>query len=142
MSEYGGLTASSMVSDFTTDGRRRVAWHSIVNPSMSVFYPTIFHHDGLAAPAPAWLGSSAPWWGFRYVTYNLARDDLEKVKLVRDTWRPVQQRFFREAETLAEAADGMSIEDANAAIATFMSNVSQTMHDTLLHLNKTLPSWR
>jgi hypothetical protein len=25
---YGGLTASSMVSDFTTDGSRKIAWHT------------------------------------------------------------------------------------------------------------------
>ena len=58
-----------MISDFTTDGRRRIAWHSLTNPSMAVFYPTIFYHDGLAVPPPEWLASSAPWFGFYYATY-------------------------------------------------------------------------
>eukprot|EP00662_Eupelagonemidae_sp_cell21_P036021 gene36021-62024_t len=33
--QMGGITASSMVSDFTTDGRRRIAWHALTNPSMA-----------------------------------------------------------------------------------------------------------
>jgi secernin len=138
MTTEGGITASSMVSDFTTDGRRRIAWHSLTNPSMAVFYPTIFHHDGQATAVPAWLGSSAPWWGFRYVTYTLCGDSLAKIKTVRATWQPIQQRFFAEAESLADKVNDMSAADADAALATFMANVSATIHDTLVHFNKTL----
>ena len=42
----GDLTASSMVSDFTTDMTRKIAWHTGPNPCMTVYYPVIFHHDG------------------------------------------------------------------------------------------------
>lgn len=39
---YGGLTASSMVSDFTTDGSRKIAWHTgdlfVVSSCMLVSY--------------------------------------------------------------------------------------------------------
>ena len=138
LSWFGGITASSMLSDFTTDGRRKIAWHALTNPSMSVYYPIIFHHDGRTAQPPPWLRSEAPWWAFRYVTYHLARGSALKVQKVRDTWRPIQLRFFREAEALADAVNDMSATDADAALAVFMANVSSTMHATLLHLNHTL----
>ena len=138
MTTSGGLTASSMVSDFTTDGRRRIAWHSLTNPSMSIFYPTIFHHDGMATAVPAWLGSSAPWWGVRYVTYALCGSDAAKIKTVQDTWRPIQTRFFRQAERLADEVNDLSPSAADAKLADFMTNVSATIHDTLLHFNRTL----
>lgn len=36
-SERGGLTASSMVSDFTSDMTRKIAWHTGPNPCMAVY---------------------------------------------------------------------------------------------------------
>lgn len=33
----GGISASSMVSDFTLDGRRKIAWHTGPNPCMTVY---------------------------------------------------------------------------------------------------------
>ena len=45
-SEYGGLTASSMVSDFMTDMSRKIAWHTGPNPCMAVYCnpPSQNHH--------------------------------------------------------------------------------------------------
>ena len=133
----GGITASSMVSEFKSNGVK-IAWHSLTNPCMAVFYPTIFHHDGHVSAVPAWLGSVAPWWGFRFVAYNLAKTDTAKIEAVRAAWLPVQQRFFAEADAKALAANGMDAAAADAMLAAFMVNVSTTIRTTLEHLNKTL----
>ena len=135
-----GLTASAMVSDFSTDGKRRIAWHAVTNPSMSIFYPTIFHHEGLATAVPDWLGSSAPWWGVRYVTYTLCKADARKIAYVQETWKPIQQRFFRTAEALAEEVYSLDAATADHRLAAFMANVSATIRATLIHFNETLPN--
>ena len=36
--------------------------------------------------------------------------------LVQDTWRPIQERFFEEAERAAEAADKMPLAEANSML--------------------------
>eukprot|EP01043_Picozoa_sp_COSAG02_P009878 COSAG02_NODE_340_length_24179_cov_6.401644_19_plen_89_part_00 len=36
--------------------------------------------------------------------------------LVQDTWRPIQERFFEEAERAAETADNMPLAAANAML--------------------------
>ena len=53
-------------------------------------------------------------------------------------FRPIQERFYDEAEALAEKVDTLSVEDAEAQLTAFMSNISFTIRDTLLYLNKTL----
>ena len=107
----GGISASSMVSDFTLDGSRKIAWHTGPNPCMTVYCecanmipsfclvasirkparagltrqvhtlsldPVIFHHEGHISPMPDWLVSNHPWWGFRYVIYDLAGERAMK----------------------------------------------------------------
>ena len=133
----GGITASSMVSEFKDNGVK-IAWHSLTNPCMAVFYPIIFHHDGHVGAVDEWLGSSAPWWGFRYVAYDLAKTDEAKIEAARAAWRPVQERFFEEADANALAANGMDADAADAMLAAWMQNVSTTIRTTLEHLNKTL----
>lgn len=62
---------------------------------------------------PDWLVSNHPWWGFRYVIYTLAGQNHAKIKLVQDTWKPIQQRFFDEAEKAATAAESMTLTEAD-----------------------------
>jgi len=49
--------------------------------------PVIFHHEGRVSPLPAFLASGDAWYGFRYVIYELAKEDSTKIKKVQDTWR-------------------------------------------------------
>ena len=136
--EEGGLSASSMVSDFTLDGSRKIAWHTGPNPCMTVYYPVIFHHEGHISPMPDWLVSNHPWWGFRYVIYNLAKKNHAKIKYVQDTWKPIQQRFFDEAERAAAEAEQMPLAKANAMLGNLLANFSVTVLNTLTMFNNTL----
>jgi len=137
----GGLTASSMVSDFTTDGKRKIAWHTGPNPCMTVYYPVIFHHDGQVSPMGDFLSSSKAWWAFRYSIYNLAGEDPEKIKHIQDTWKPIQQRFFQEAEEAAVKAEQMDVDAANTMLGSLLHNMSETIRTTLVKFNETLPSF-
>merc|ERR1711964_839813 len=128
-----------MVSDFTTDGKRSIAWQALTNPSMAVYYPVFFHHDGLASPYDDYMSSTAPWFNFRYVTYTLCAGSTKKDQFVKDTWRPIQQRFFKDAEAAAATAAGMEAAEANTLLAGITKNVSATIQATLKMLNETLP---
>ena len=44
-----------MVSDFSSDGLRKIVWHTGPNPCMAVYYPVFFHHDGRASALPTFL---------------------------------------------------------------------------------------
>ena len=73
-------------------------------------------------------------------TYTLCGTDATKIKHVQDTWRPIQTRFFREAEALADKVNDMDVATADTALARFMTNVSTTIHETLAKFNTTLPA--
>merc|ERR1740121_2988972 len=90
----GGLTASSMVSDFTTDFKRKIAWHTGPNPCMTVYYPVIFHHEGHVSSVPEFLSTPEAWLAFKHSIYNLAGTDHQKIRHIQDTWKPIQQQFF------------------------------------------------
>jgi hypothetical protein len=66
--EEGGISASSMVSDFSTNAAkpRKIAWHTGPNPCMAVYYPVIFHHDGHVSELPDYMTSGILWWNFHY----------------------------------------------------------------------------
>ena len=88
----GGISASSMVSDFSTDVAvpRKIAWHTGPNPCMAAYYPVIFHHDGHVSELPDYMTSGILWWDFHYSIYALAGRDQRKVKHVQERWRPIQ----------------------------------------------------
>jgi hypothetical protein len=136
----GTISASSMVSDFTSDGSRKVVWHTGPNPCMAVYYPVIFHHDGRVSELPPFLLDGSAWYGFRYVIYDLVREDQLKVKQVQDTWRPIQLRFFEQAERAAEQVVGMSADEADVLLKAMTLNISNTIQATLLYLNRTFES--
>ena len=46
-----------MVSDFATNGSRKIVWHTGPNPCMAVYYPVIFHHEGHVSEVPTFLSS-------------------------------------------------------------------------------------
>ena len=62
---------------------------------MAVYYPVIFHHEGRVSPLPAFLASGDAWYGFRFVIYELAKEDPFKIKKVQNTWRTIQLKVFR-----------------------------------------------
>ena len=66
--EEGGISASSMVSDFSTNAAkpRKIAWHTGPNPCMAAYYPVIFHHDGHVSELPDYMTSGILWWNFHY----------------------------------------------------------------------------
>jgi hypothetical protein len=70
----------------------------------------------------------------------LAKEDPTKIKHVQDTWRPLQLRFFKQAEQAAEEANGMSADAADAMLRAVLLNISNTIQVALLHLNSTLLS--
>merc|ERR1719401_1486965 len=107
------LTASSMVSDFTIDGKRKIAWHTGPNPDMTVYYPVIFHHDGRVSPMPDFLATSDAWWAFRYSIYEIAGSDQKKIQYIQDTWKPIQKQFFTQAEDAAVKAGQMDAVSAD-----------------------------
>lgn len=98
----------------------------------------LFHHDGRVSELPPFLVDGSVWYGFQYVMYNLAKEDQGKIKHVQDTWRPLQLRFFKQAEQAAEEANGMSADAADAMLRAVLLNISNTIQVTLLHLNRTL----
>jgi len=135
------LTASSMVSDFTLDGKRKIAWHTGPNPDMTVYYPVIFHHDGRVSPMPDFLSTSKAWYAFKYSIYNIAGKDQRKIKHIQDTWKPIQKQFFTQAEEAAVKAEQMDADAADAMLGAVLKNISQTIQSTLLTFNRTLPTW-
>ncbi len=135
----GTLSASSMVSDFSADGLRKIVWHTGPNPCMAVYYPVFFHHDGHVCELPQFLSDGSAWYGFRYVIYELAKEDQSKIKTVQDTWRPIQLQFFTQAEEAAVVAAQMGdIAEAEAMLDGVVANISETIRLTLLQLNHTL----
>ena len=72
--------------------------------------------------------------------YDLAGQDQKKIKHVQDTWRPIQQRFFEQAETAAAQVEAMELDAAQAMLKALMVNISTTLHDTLVGLNSSLPA--
>ena len=135
----GDISASSMVSDFSSAGQRRIVWHTGPNPCMAVYYPVFFHHDGHVCQLPQFLSDGSAWYSFRYVIYELAREDPMKIKRVQDTWRPIQLRFFQQAEEAAEMASQMKdVTAADALLSNIVANISETIRETLVHLNQTL----
>lgn len=140
-SSSGELTASSMVSDFTLDGKRKIAWHTGPNPDMTVYYPVIFHHAGRVSPMPDFLSSSEAWYAFRYSIYDVAGTDKQKIKHIQDTWKPIQSRFFGQAEEAAVKAEQMDADAADVMLAAVLQNISKTIQSTLLEFNQTLPAW-
>jgi secernin len=141
-SSYGELTASSMVSDFTLDGKRKIAWHTGPNPSMTVYDPVIFHHAGRVSPMPEFLSTAEAWYAFRYATYDIAGSDQKKIQHIQDTWKPIQKQFFAQAEEAAVKAEQMDADAANAMLAAVLQNISKTIQSTLLEFNRTLPTWK
>ena len=105
---------------------------------MAVYYPVIFHHDGHVSELPPFLLDGSAWYGFQYVIYDLAKENPLKIKHVQDTWRPLQLRFFEQAEQAAEEANGMDADAADAMLRAVSLNISNTIQTTLLHLNSTL----
>ena len=105
---------------------------------MAVYYPVIFHHDGHVSELPDFLSSGKAWYGFRYVIYELAKQNPFKIKLVQDTWRPIQLGFFEQAERAAEQAEALPVAQADALLRAVLLNISATIQSTLLHLNNTL----
>ena len=73
------------------------------------------------------------------MTYEVAKTDAAKIKMVQDTWRPIQLRFFAQAEEAAAAAELMEVGAADAMLQAVLQNVSETIRLTLGHLNQTLP---
>ena len=134
----GDISASSMVSDFSLDGSQKIVWHTGPNPCMAVYYPVIFHHDGHVSEIPPFLLNGSAWYGFRHVAYDLAGTDNLKIKQVQDTWRPIQLQFFEQAEQAAVQAGNMTVDEAAVMLAAVLSNISNTIQTTLLHLNRTL----
>jgi dipeptidase len=135
------LTASSMVSDFTLDGKRKIAWHTGPNPDMTVYYPVIFHHDGRVSPMPDFLATSDAWWAFRYSIYEIAGRDQKKIQHIQDTWKLIQKQFFTQAEEAAVKAGEMDADAADAMLGALLKNMSNTIQSTLLAFNQTLPTW-
>ena len=127
------------MSDFSVDGQRKIVWHTGPNPCMAVYYPVFFHHDGRVCELPQFLSDGSAWYGFRYVIYELAKEDRAKIKRVQDTWRPIQLRFFHQAEEAAIMASQMrDAASADVLLGKVMTNISATIRLTLLHLNQTL----
>ena len=87
---------------------------------------------------PPWLVSTGPWYGFRYAIYQLAGKDQTKIKHMQDTWAPIQQRFFAEAEHAAAAAEKLTVDGANAMLGKMLANFSDTIKGTLEMFNATL----
>ena len=46
-------------------------------------------------------------YSFRHVAYDLAQEDLTKIMLVQDIWRPIQLRFFDQAGDYASIASDL-----------------------------------
>lgn len=129
------ITASTLVTDWPQDTSKRLpmVWHSLVNPCMSIFYPVFFEGS-----IPEWLLSNEPWRSVKHVTYGLAREDLSKIRAVKDAWRPLQQELLHRAELVATAAAGQGSAERAASLTAFMANVSESIRMTLSHLNSTL----
>jgi hypothetical protein len=119
---HGDVSASSIVSDFSTDLSRKIVWHTGPNPCMAVYYPIIFHHEGHVSELPPFLTNGDAWYGFRYVIYNLAKENPLKIKRVQDTWRPIQLRFFEQAEKAAAEAEKMEAAAADAMLRSVLVN--------------------
>ena len=135
---FGGLSASSMVSDFSADGRRKIAWHTGPNPCMAVYYPIIFHHNGSVSEMTEFLSTSRAWWAFRYSIYNLAGRNANKIKEIQGTWQPIQQQFFSMAESAAERANTMEEAAASSMLRDLLVNITTTIRSTLENWNKTM----
>ena len=78
------------------------------------------------------------WYAFRYVIYELAKTDPAKIKHVQDTWRPIQLRFFQQAERAAAQVEMLPATQADAFLSAVLLNMSTTIQTTLLQLNRTL----
>ena len=129
-----------MVSDFSSDGQRKIVWHTGPNPCMAVYYPVFFHHGGRVSEHPQFLADGSAWYAFRYVIYELAKEDPIKIKRVQDTWRPLQLQFFQMAEEGATMAAQMrDVLAADALLGKITTNISSTIKQTLEELNRTLP---
>ena len=107
---------------------------------MAAYYPVIFHHDGHVSELPDYMTSGILWWNFHYSIYDLAGQNQEKIKHVQDTWRPIQQRFFAQAEAAAAEAETMEVGAAQAMLKVLMANIATTLHKTLVRFNATLPA--
>lgn len=107
---------------------------------MAVYYPVIFHHEGHVSELPDYMTSGTLWWNFHYSIYDLAGQNQEKIKHVQDTWRPIQQRFFAQAEAAAAEAETMEVGAAQAMLKVLMASIAMTLHKTLVRFNATLPA--
>jgi hypothetical protein len=123
----GDISASSMVSDFSQDGLRKIVWHTGPNPCMSVYYPVFFHHDGRVSALPPFLADGSAWYSFRYVAYELAKEDPVKIKRVQDTWRPLQMQFFKLAVRNYSGSTIVSVEQSRVLSCQFDRNTMSEM---------------
>ena len=57
---------------------------------------------------------------------------------MQDAWRPLQLDFFEQAEQAAVQANSMDADAASAMLQAVALNISNTIQNTLLHLNQTL----
>eukprot|EP00658_Telonema_sp_P-2_P038965 TRINITY_DN27876_c0_g2_i1.p1 TRINITY_DN27876_c0_g2~~TRINITY_DN27876_c0_g2_i1.p1 ORF type:complete len:243 (+),score=42.58 TRINITY_DN27876_c0_g2_i1:78-806(+) len=80
----------------------------------------------------------AAWWGFRYLVDSLAAQDQTKIKIVQDTWRPIQERFFVQAEAAAVQVERMQLHDAQTLLRALLKSMSDTIRSTLLEFNHTM----
>jgi hypothetical protein len=105
---------------------------------MTVYYPVIFHHDGMVSEMGDFLTNSDAWWAFRYSIYTIAGTDQSKIKTIQDTWRPIQTQFFSQAEDAAVRANQLDPDAANTMLASLLANFSATIKTTLLGFNRTM----
>jgi len=139
-SEHGGITASSMVGDFThDDSRLPVVFHSLTNPCSALFYPVFMH-----GTVPHEVTVVDMWWTFHHIIYDLAGTNLTKIKVVRKAWAPLQDEIMdsvyskaTDAQTLIK--DGQ--EDKAAKMLTdYMQDIVDKMMSIAKNLNATLVS--
>ena len=101
----GGNTAASLVADLCADGSRLpVYWCSFYSPCLTVFLPIFIEGTlpSVLAVGAEVYDDGSPWWLFHELSRVVRKRPEERVVLVRNGWREMQEGLFETAYSVAE----------------------------------------
>ena len=137
----GGNTAASLVADLCADGSRlSVYWCSFYSPCLSLFLPTFIEAElpaalGIGGKAP---DDNSPWWLFHQLTRAARALPEERIPMVRDQWRILQNQLFESAYQIAtDQRDAGANPEAARHLTEYMTENTRMMLKTVTSLLNT-----